>query len=166
MEKLVHATPAHSLPVLSLLPCHLCSKPPIACVLTQGVSEADAPELIAEQQMDTRDSARELQLDPRKGLDPPRAKVNALARELEMDFQRHNLTVSVDGVPPVTVPTYLRSLRGAAKWQFRHLTPTHCTPRLVRDETGARLYADPLSCDWAHEQHTRMAEQHTRMADL
>ena len=32
------------------------------------------------------------------------------------------------------------------------MTVAHCTPRVVRDEKGERLYADPLTCDWAHQQ--------------
>ena len=123
----------------------------------QGISEADAPAFIAEQQRDTRGAPSALELDARKGLDPPRAKIDALAAELDLNFKKHELSVSVAGVPPITVPVYLRSLRGAARWHYRHLTPAHCTPRLVRDESGARLYADPMSCDWAHEEHARMA---------
>ena len=121
-----------------------------------GVSEADAPGLIAEQQMDTRGAPRALELDARKGLAPPRAKVDALAAELGLNFTKHELSVSVAGVPPVVVPVYLRSLRGVARWHFRHLTPAHCTPRIARDADGARLYAEPMSCEWAHEQHARM----------
>lgn len=120
--------------------------------LSQGVSEADAPPFIAEQQTDRHGAKHQLELDARKGLDAPRAKIHALAKDLEMSFREVNLSVGVPGVPTIEVPVQLRSLRGAARWHFRHMTVAHCTPRVVRDEKGERLYADPLTCDWAHQQ--------------
>ena len=83
--------------------------------LSQGVSEADAPPFIAEQQTDRHGAKHQLELDARKGLDAPRAKIHALAKDLEMSFREVNLPSGSRvsgcraGVPTIEVPVQLMS---------------------------------------------------------
>ena len=112
--------------------------------------------MIAEEQLDTRGASNELELDARHGLLPPRARVTALAKTLDMHFEERELTIVLDGVPSIKVPVQLRSLRGAARWHFRYMTTAHCTPRIHRGPSGERQYAEPMSCDWAHTEHRKV----------
>ena len=122
----------------------------------QGTSLRDAPDMIAEEQLDTHGSINDLELDARQGLPGPRQRVTALARELNMEFEEKVLTVAVDGVPPIKVPVQVRSLRGAARWHFRYMTTAHCAPRTHVGPSGERQYAEPMSCDWAHTEHSKV----------
>jgi hypothetical protein len=92
------------------------------------VSKEDAPELIAEQQLDTRGAEHTLRLDARKGLAPPRAIVDALTKELGLEFKPHELEVAVPGGPTVKVTAYMRTLRGAARCAWPWLPEPALTP--------------------------------------
>ena len=122
----------------------------------EAISEKKAPEWIAEEVEQSQGSARQLCLDARRGLGPPRALVDALSVELQLDFRKHTLTVELSGGRTVKVDAWLRSLEGAARWHLRHLRREHCTPRVATNAAGERVYADPMTCEWAHEEYRKV----------
>ena len=126
----------------------------------QGISAVSAKAWIRDEQLHTGGANSELQMDARRGLEPQRNMVRAIAARLRMQFDEHVLEIKVDGAP-VKITMYARPLDGVAAWFARSLTDAHCTPRRVMSTSGQRVYGHSMWSDWAINEYGTPAWAHT-----
>jgi|EP00966_Prymnesium_polylepis_P336267 hypothetical protein len=74
----------------------------LSVVLSQGLSEKEIKDFIAEVQEDTQGADQPLQMDARKGMAPQRAVLDSIIRNFEMQFEPHELELPIGEQQPCT----------------------------------------------------------------
>ena len=106
-------------------------------------------------------------MDPRRGLAGPREFVDALTMHLGLDFKPRQVTARrTMREEPRTVTVWVRSLSACARWHFRHTLAELSVPFAAHNAAGERTYADPMSCEWAHNEYRSVRSIHPHGACL